>query len=498
MDEALGKFIDDFGALVRIAAQSGVASSGRALRDVLAEHLGSDPDALTIVVESVPPHRLVDIDSILESLAAEDPEAQLVGVSGGEARNHATLRDMVQSTPWMGRFALSQPDFANLPVGPDQQRRTVSFGVRLFRFAGRPVTVLQREPSARFGRPNVTLEVITPDDDVASGLLAELHRRLDRESVFKGQVISLAAEGYGPGRSEAAGGGATFIERPRVPDDEVILPDGLLGRIHAHTLGVGRNARALTARGQHLKRGLLLYGPPGTGKTHTVRHLLGSARGTTVVMLTGRALARVAEAASLARALAPSIVVLEDVDLVAEDRSFSPGPQPLLFEILDALDGLEGDADVAFVLTTNRVELLERALAQRPGRVDLAVELPLPALAERRALLRLYGRGMDFSEDALDRAALQTEGTTAALAKELVRRAVLGAAEGGAEPGDSHLDDAAAALMAEAESLTRSLLGGRPTGAQPPVGQPAGPQPPFGRPFPQPPVGQPFPPPPGR
>ena len=64
----------------------------------------------------------------------------------------------------------------------------------------------------------------------------------------------------------------------------------------------------------------------------------------------------------------PAIVVLEDCDLIAEDRSFGPMAKPLLFGVLDALDGIDADADVAFPLTTNRVEHLERALSQRPGR----------------------------------------------------------------------------------------------------------------------------------
>ncbi|NUP74936.1 MAG: AAA family ATPase, partial [Sinomonas sp.] len=59
MDEALGRFINDFGALVRLAAEASGASRGRSLRDALADHLGSDPDGLAVVVESVPPHRLV-------------------------------------------------------------------------------------------------------------------------------------------------------------------------------------------------------------------------------------------------------------------------------------------------------------------------------------------------------------------------------------------------------------------------------------------------------
>ncbi|WP_434621695.1 ATP-binding protein [Arthrobacter sp. A5] len=192
---------------------------------------------------------------------------------------------------------------------------------------------------------------------------------MEHRSVFKGQIIALSISDFGP-----SVGGVTFVRRPELSGSDVILPDGLLSRVENHTLGIARQADVLRAHGQHLKRGLLLYGPPGTGKTHTVRYLLSQSEGTTAVLLSGGSLARISEAAKTARALAPSIVVLEDCDLIAEDRSFGHGPQPLLFEVLDAMDGLDNDSDVAFVLTTNRVDMLERALAQRPGRVDLAVE----------------------------------------------------------------------------------------------------------------------------
>jgi ATP-dependent 26S proteasome regulatory subunit len=123
------------------------------------------------------------------------------------------------------------------------------------------------------------------------------------------------------------------------------------------------------------------------------------------------------------------------------------------------MDGLDNDADVAFVLTTNRPDMLERALAQRPGRVDLAVEIPLPALTERIALLRLYGRQANFSEEAVATAAARTAGTTASFARELVRRAVVAAALEDAPVSDAHLAAAAEELMDDAETLTRSLLG---------------------------------------
>ena len=80
----------------------------------------------------------------------------------------------------------------------------------------------------------------------------------------------------------------------------------------------------------------------------------------------------------MARTLQPAMVVVEDVDLIAEERGKYPGQHPLLFQLLNEMDGLAEDADVVFVLTTNRADLLEPALAARPGRVDQAVELGLP------------------------------------------------------------------------------------------------------------------------
>jgi ATP-dependent 26S proteasome regulatory subunit len=189
-----------------------------------------------------------------------------------------------------------------------------------------------------------------------------------------------------------------------------------------------------------------------------MRYLLSQSPGTTVVLLSGGSLQFIHDAAKVARAHQPAIVVLEDCDLIAEDRAFGPFPKPLLFEVLDALDGIDADADVAFLLTTNRVEQLERSLSQRPGRVDLAAEIPLPDEPARRALFRLYA-GSLFSDAAVDDAARGSEGTTASFAKELVRRAVLLAAAAGADPADEHLSAALDALLSDAEALTRSLLG---------------------------------------
>jgi ATP-dependent 26S proteasome regulatory subunit len=242
-----------------------------------------------------------------------------------------------------------------------------------------------------------------------------------------------------------------------------VLPAGVLDTIERHVVRNADRGDALRRHGQHLKRGVLLYGPPGTGKTHTVRYLMSRMTDATVVLLSGRALATLlSTAVSIARRLQPSVLVLEDIDLVAEDRTFNQGAVPVL---LNRIDGVESDADVTFVLTTNRVEAIERALTERPGRVDLAVEIPKPDADGRERLLRLYAEGVDLDLPDASRLVADTEGVTASFMRELVRRAVSARLDVEPVPDRVALDEPALRaaldeLLDQRNSLTRSIIGG--------------------------------------
>jgi ATP-dependent 26S proteasome regulatory subunit len=152
------------------------------------------------------------------------------------------------------------------------------------------------------------------------------------------------------------------------------------------------------------------------------------------------------DAVSLARELQPAIVVLEDVDLVAEDRALhqDAGQGPLLFDLLNEMDGLEHDADIVFALTTNRVDVLERALIERPGRIDLAVEISLPDGDGRKRLIELYAQGLDLRVNDLAPIIAETDGMSASFVKEMLRRATLLSAVAGMAPTitDEHLREA--------------------------------------------------------
>ena len=249
-----------------------------------------------------------------------------------------------------------------------------------------------------------------------------------------------------------------------------MLPTESLEAIERHTIGISRHADALRAAGRHLKRGLLLFGPPGTGKTLSIMYLCGQMPGRTTLLLSGPSAGALGQAAAIARSLQPAMVVLEDVDLVATQRTMpGAGTNPLLFQLLNEMDGLAEDVDVVFVLTTNRVDLLEPALAARPGRIDQAVEIPLPDDDCRRRLLDLYLRGLDHDADDLGDVVARTEGVTASFIKELVRRAVLHAADTTSGAGQTGvrlgLVDLVAALddlLDHSAPVLRSSLGANP------------------------------------
>jgi cell division protease FtsH len=130
------------------------------------------------------------------------------------------------------------------------------------------------------------------------------------------------------------------------------------------------------------------------------------------------------------------------------------------------MDGLAEGIDILFILTTNRPDVLEPALAARPGRIDQAIEVPLPDAECRRRLLDLYGRGLTLELEDRERWIARTEGVSAAFIRELLRKAAMFAAEEGGElplvVRDRHLAEGLTELVLGG-ALTQSLLGGKQT-----------------------------------
>jgi ATP-dependent 26S proteasome regulatory subunit len=139
-----------------------------------------------------------------------------------------------------------------------------------------------------------------------------------------------------------------------------------------------------------------------------------------------------------------------------------PCEETLLNKLLNEMDGLTEDADILFVLTTNRPEELEGALAGRPGRIDQAIEVPLPDEIGRGKLVRLYGKGLPLTEAVIEDAVRRTAGVSAAFIKELMRRIAQSslARDGGQSVASADIDEALDDMLFTGGRLNVKLLGG--------------------------------------
>ena len=351
---------------------------------------------------------------------------------------------------------VGEAEHVTIPLGDDERIVCVQSGLWLVEGDDDPLAIMLKHTPGP-GREELALQVMAREKARAAAVVAELWRIMGEHNVYRGRVLELRDRHFNDHDAPL-----TVRSLPKIGREQIVLPPGVLERVERTTFGISRHAERLRASGRHMRRGLLLHGAPGVGKTLTAMYLATQMPERTVVLLTGRGLGLISSSVELAVSLAPAIVILEDVDLVAMERSQEP-TNALLFELLNAMDGLDADHDVLFVLTTNAAQRIEPALAARPGRIDQAVELPLPDAAGRRRLLALYGEGLQLALDDGGDLIAELEGTSPAFIRELLRRSALVAAEqteGPLRVTQHHLREAHAELRTGASELTRTLLGG--------------------------------------
>ncbi|MGI9005943.1 MAG: ATP-dependent zinc metalloprotease FtsH [Streptosporangiaceae bacterium] len=181
------------------------------------------------------------------------------------------------------------------------------------------------------------------------------------------------------------------------------------------------------AIGAKIPKGVLLYGPPGTGKTLLARAVAGEAgvpfysiSGSDFVeMFVGVGASRVRDLFEQAKANAPAIVFVDEIDAVGRHRGAGFGGghderEQTLNQLLVELDGFDTKGGVIVIAATNRPDILDPALL-RPGRFDRQIVVAQPDLAGRKGILRVHGRGKPFTPDVdLDVIARRTPGFTGA------------------------------------------------------------------------------------
>jgi hypothetical protein len=439
--------------------------------DLLRKHFGNVPEDQVEVHSREFPYRV-----------CVDAYQALNDWINANCRTHAVLGVPVTES-FMSRVSIgsllspSHEDYAPRPtaleydsfdVGNEQPKQSVKHALWLLERNGRPLAILWTSETSHAGcgfQTKLLLGVAhlkgesvkSPSED----FLRYVEQAIASATTYRGKILSLEASTDYRGHS-----GGIVVHRLRpVSRDDVILPETTVQLLERNVVRFINQRAELAKLGMPTKKGLLLYGPPGTGKTYTIHYLIASLPGHTTLLVTAEQVGMLDEYVTLARLLQPSILVLEDVDLIGRERDgMEVGRESLLNRLLNEMDGLRPDAEILFLLTTNRPESLERALAARPGRIDQAIEFPLPDEAGRRKLIRLYSAGAAIAEDVVHHAARVTQGVSASFIKELMRRAIQFHLEcrSDGEPIrvlQNDIDQAVDELLFAGGSLNRALLG---------------------------------------
>ncbi|MES4792512.1 MAG: cell division protein FtsH [Chloroflexota bacterium] len=225
------------------------------------------------------------------------------------------------------------------------------------------------------------------------------------------------------------------------------------------------------AMGAKIPKGVLLYGPPGTGKTLLARAVAGEAgvpffsiSGSDFVeMFVGVGASRVRDLFEQAKAAAPAIIFVDEIDAVGRHRGAGLGGghderEQTLNQLLVEMDGFDTKSGVILVAATNRPDILDPALL-RPGRFDRQIVVDRPDLEGRRAILEVHARGKPLGADVdLDVIARRTPGFTGAdLANLMNEAALLAARAGEREISMAKVEEAIDRVIAGPERKTRVM-----------------------------------------
>ena len=390
--------------------------------EALARHFAGIPqDQLVATTRQFPGHMRADVQSALDKLLSVS-SSRFFGIY--EQHRYETLTFAALTRDGQYAHTIAPAQYQDVDIGETEPVKCLNNGLWLCRTNDLRYAVVlsfHREYGHEAGN---CIEIAVPAGAAGAEFVqrcfAELENAINTARSYRGKTLSLEGDTDYRGRSK----GVMVHRLPPVEREDVILPEATLQLLDRNVLRFVATREQLRRLGQSTRKGILLYGPPGTGKTHTIRYLASNLPGHTTLIITAEQVGLLSQYMSLARLLQPSMVVIEDVDLIARDRNDMGGPceEALLNKLLNEMDGLKDDADILFILTSNRPEQLESALAGRPGRIDQAIEVPLPDELGRKKLVQLYGKGLLLTDAVVTEAVQRTKGVSAAFIKELMRR----------------------------------------------------------------------------
>ncbi|MCL2743928.1 MAG: ATP-binding protein [Planctomycetaceae bacterium] len=391
---------------------------------VLAEHFGNLPASDMIVISREFPERvLVELHRELHAMFSEK---SIIRANGLEKDYHAVITMNDCLVPSQHRqVRLASFTFTEFDIGEEEPLQCVCNGLWLWKEQEHSIALLFGPSGMPHDPKGLRIDIAVPQNPTATAEAENIMKRLEQAvkscPSYRHKVLSLEAPEYDYSGTHSK---IKVHQIHPISREQLVLPDKTIELLERNVFGFVQRRHQLKKLGLQTKKGLLFYGPPGTGKTHTLHYLINRLKEEyTTLIITAEQVGLLGEYFILARLLEPAIVIIEDADIIARAREEQTVcTESLLNKLLNEMDGLKESADLLFLLTTNRPEVLEEALRNRPGRVDQAIEFPLPDEQGRAKLAKLYAGDLELTPELTKEIVARTEGASAAFVKELLRR----------------------------------------------------------------------------
>jgi hypothetical protein len=259
------------------------------------------------------------------------------------------------------------------------------------------ILIAQAAPRAQFGYTLDSIGLVYREAD-ETAVVALVRRLLQESNPFKGRVVLVNRD--------------LRTVRSRMSDrswNDIIPHERARAELGFIAASI-RDREMLKKEGLSIKRGLLLSGPPGDGKSTAIECFVNDIAGEASINIV-EAVEHIRAVYHLAQALAPAVVILEDLDLITKSRQnpfASVTKDDVTGELLQVLSGGSAYDDVVTIATTNHPEAIDEALAKRAGRFDAHVRMGYPSQEDRQRILDLYLDRFGVNDDVTRRRIQQT------------------------------------------------------------------------------------------
>jgi len=418
---------------------------------------------LQVHTADLPAYRFVDLSRSIDKLFGEPGHFSKL-----ETQHNEQLSDIIHNprTEWQNR-TINKAERIPFPTGPENE---VFFSIDCFWLVKKPeasVPGIIRLSINRFLQ-TLKLEVAADNTNIGEEVVTKIIEHSKIHSIFRSSILQLS---YESGKKDDYGEvekpphlGVHFSPIRTVPNDDIILSKNQMDLFKRNIVDLNTRRDILKFNGVPTKRGILLHGPPGTGKTYACRHICHQLDKVTRIFLTGESLSNVGAVFTLARLFQPSVVFIEDADLMfasRENNVFSV----TLGELMDQMDGLRPNEEISIVMTTNAIDRIESALKDRPGRISQCIYMGAPDNELRRRYIAHQLKEYSTVQIDMELLVNETESATQAFIKEWIFRAVQIACEALKNPNehvtltDDHFLDAMNEMKFSQNSSEGKIIG---------------------------------------